>query len=171
MNLLGTWPLCPFELQCQFELSRLQTHLHMNTIMQRITFSREVWLDVIFLVHRTANKRVLSEAILYFRTPAYSSPECFCAPSNVSFPADIWSLAATLFHLVSGRLPFEEQDRDNLIARIVALDQLSPDIRDSSPEDVRSSISSAFASVIARGMAKLVENRHRSAEHMARKFS
>ena len=86
----------------------------------------------------------------------------------MSFASDVWSLAVTLFHLVSGSLPFTEQTAAALAVSIASdLDKPSPDIRDCSPENVRSNISSAFAAVISKGMAKRLENRYHSIDEFA----
>lgn len=102
------------------------------------------------------------------RTPAYASPENFSNVKDVSFSSDVWSLAATLFHLVSGELPFNEQTAVGLSVSIAGdLDKQSPDIRDRAPEEVRSNISSAFAAVIAKGMQKRAANRYQTVDEFA----
>ncbi len=102
------------------------------------------------------------------RTPAYASPENYCNANAVSFTTDVWSLAVTLFHLVSGSLPFTEQTTAALAVVIASdLDKPSPDIRDCCPENVRSNISSAFAAVIRKGMEKRLENRYHSIDDFA----
>jgi CheY-like chemotaxis protein len=40
-------------------------------------------------------------------TPAYMAPECLLAPATVDHRADIYSLGATLYHTVTGRVAFE----------------------------------------------------------------
>ena len=107
-------------------------------------------------------------SVLCPRTPAYASPENFCNVKEVSFPSDVWSLAATLFHLVSGELPFIEQTAVGLSVSIAGdLDKPSPDIRDRAPEAIRANISSAFAGVISTGMQKRAALRHQSMDEFA----
>lgn len=102
------------------------------------------------------------------RTPAYASPENFCNPGVVSYASDVWSLAVTLFHLVSGRLPFTEQTTAALSAAIAGdLDAPPPDVRDCVPEDVRSSISTAFSAVISKGIARRLDDRYASIDEFA----
>ena len=74
----------------------------------------------------------------------------------------------TLFHLVSGGLPFTEQSAAALSVSIAGdLDKPSPDVRDRAPEIIRSSISSAFAAVISKGMEKRIENRYQTIDEFA----
>jgi serine/threonine protein kinase len=51
-------------------------------------------------------------------TMYYAAPEVFLRPEAVSTKADMWSFAILLFALFSGRLPWEEVDRDTLIKQI-----------------------------------------------------
>ncbi len=80
----------------------------------------------------------------------------------------MWSLAVSLFHLVSGNLPFSEQTAAALSVAIAGdLDKPSPDIRDCAPELVRSNISTAFAAVISKGMQKRIGNRYKSIDEFS----
>ena len=113
-------------------------------------------------------KLALTNSWMQHRTPAYAPPEAFCNATAVSYPSDVWSLAASLFHLVAGNLPYEEQSTVGLSVSIAGdLDPPSPDIRDKAPEIIRSSISSTFATVIAKGMEKRMERRYQSVDEFA----
>ncbi len=57
-------------------------------------------------------------------TPAYLSPEQARGEADLDVRADIYSLGATLYHLVIGRLPFEGND-DSEVMRRQILDGLS----------------------------------------------
>ena len=106
--------------------------------------------------------------IKFAGTLQYSSPESFNNVKSISFPSDIWSLAVTLFQMISGEIPFEAPDIITASINIGSnLDIPSPDVRDLAPESVRAVISTAFAKVISKGMEKRVENRFRNVDEMA----
>jgi eukaryotic-like serine/threonine-protein kinase len=65
-------------------------------------------------------------------TPLYASPEQICG-RTLDARTDIYSLAATLFYVLSGRAPFSSENATQTIARIVSEDppsvrQLVPDV-------------------------------------------
>ena len=52
-------------------------------------------------------KAAKAEAGQAFGTPYYISPEQIRGEVNIDFRADIYSLGATFYHMVTGRVPFE----------------------------------------------------------------
>ena len=73
-----------------------------------------------------------------------------------------------MFHLASGKLPFNEPTVAGLSAAIAGdLDRPSPDVRDWAPEEVRATTSTPFAAVIAKGMEKRIGNRYASLDDLA----
>ena len=103
--------------------------------------------------------------LFWCRTPAYAAPEVFIDPTTTSFQADVWSLTTSLFHLVSGELPFECSTP--IIASVNISDFLkpAPDIRDKTPSE--RPISPSFAAVIAKGLEKNIERRFKSVDEMS----
>ena len=101
---------------------------------------------------------------MHHRTPSYAAPEVFMDPKSASFPADIWSLAASLFHLVSGELPFESSTPIIASVNISDMSKPAPNIREKTPAD--RPISVGFAAVIAKGLEKKIENRFKSMDEM-----
>mmetsp|Transcript_52267 Transcript_52267/g.136550 ORF Transcript_52267/g.136550 Transcript_52267/m.136550 type:complete len:228 (-) Transcript_52267:619-1302(-) len=100
-------------------------------------------------------------------TPAYSPPESFIDAKTVSFCSDVWSLAASIFHLVAGRLPFEVSSVAAAASIIADMSKHTPDIRDCVSEEKRATISQAFAQVIARGLEKDMSKRYQTVDDMA----
>jgi uncharacterized RDD family membrane protein YckC len=79
-------------------------------------------------------------------TPAYASPEQLRG-EELTVAADIYSVGATLYHLLTGRLPYETTDFVKLITEV--LDKIPP-----SPDSLRPEIPSGLAKVVLRCLAK-----------------
>ena len=91
-------------------------------------------------------------------TPHYMSPEQIRG-ERLDERADIYSLGATFFSLLTGRFPFE---RDNVIQILFAhCTQPTPDVR-----EVRPDVPERVAQIILRAMAKEPRARFASAEEM-----
>jgi hypothetical protein len=91
-------------------------------------------------------------------TPYYISPEA-ARGQEVDFRTDIYSLGATLYHLLTGQPVFDgESSRDVLRAR---LKQAAPDIRDLKPH-----ITDRTAAVINRMLAMDATDRHESYDEL-----
>ncbi len=88
-------------------------------------------------------------------TPAYMPPEQVRGDKVVTFSADIYSLGATLFHLVTGRVPF-----DGRTPALVMVSHLQDPVPD--PTHLVPEMRSATRDLILRAMAKDVQHRHRT---------
>ncbi|MEI7816818.1 MAG: serine/threonine-protein kinase, partial [Desulfuromonadales bacterium] len=94
----------------------------------------------------------LTVAGMMIGSPQYVSPEQAKALKDVDFSADMYSLGATLYHMLAGSPPYPG---NNAMAVIVKhLDEPIPDPRKAWPE-----ISEATANLIAVMMAKKKEGR------------
>ncbi len=108
-------------------------------------------------------------AIQFQGTPAYSSPENFVDLEKVSYPTDVWSLTATLFHLVSGQLPFEARTPLSASVSIAGnMEAAAPDVRDFASESCRANISSGFAEVLKKGLEKKIQSRFQSIDMLSK---
>jgi len=80
-------------------------------------------------------------------TPAYASPEQLRG-EDLTVASDIYSVGATLYHLLTGRPPHETTDFVRLITEV--LDKVPP-----APDKLRPEIPSGLARIILRCLAKL----------------
>lgn len=94
-------------------------------------------------------------------TPGYMSPEQ-CRGERVDRPSDVYALGATLFELLTGRLPFEVEEASPLAMMLKHISEPAPDPRTFRPE-----ISHGLSGVILRSLAKRPEDRYRSAGEFA----
>jgi tetratricopeptide (TPR) repeat protein/tRNA A-37 threonylcarbamoyl transferase component Bud32 len=87
-------------------------------------------------------------------TPAYMSPEQALGRLDVLGPAsDVYSLGATLYHLLSGRPPFADQDAGTVLLQVQAGDY--PHLRQLKPQ-----VPAALEAVCAKAMRLRPEDRY-----------
>ena len=95
-------------------------------------------------------------------TPQYISPEQILG-TDMDIRGDFYCLGATLYHLVSGKLPFEgslqEIVKQHLSAKPPSLRKAAPNVND------------FFAKIIHKMMAKKPESRYESAEALLSDFN
>jgi serine/threonine protein kinase len=122
-----------------------------------LTKSGAVKLADLGLARAIADKEAAAaERNKAFGTPYYISPEQIRGAADIGAPADIYGLGATLYHMLTGRVPFEgrtptEVMQKHLKAPLVPPDHLVP------------SISSDAAEIIEMTMAKSPSKRYQSA--------
>jgi predicted ATPase/class 3 adenylate cyclase len=89
-------------------------------------------------------------------TLAFASPEVAGRRAQVDHRADLYSLGATLFYLLSGRVPFDETDPLALAHAHMAIP--SPDLRQIAPD-----VPATIAGVVMKLLAKGPNERYQSA--------
>ncbi|RMD83040.1 MAG: serine/threonine protein kinase [Lentisphaerae bacterium] len=94
-------------------------------------------------------------------TPHYMSPEQGQGLIDIDFRADIYSLGASLFHMVTGRVPFDDQNAVTVITKHIVEDR--PDPRSINPD-----VSEPCAKLILTMMQRKREKRHPSWEALIR---
>ncbi|MCK6470498.1 MAG: serine/threonine protein kinase [Planctomycetes bacterium] len=80
-------------------------------------------------------------------TPYYLSPEQAIGSESVDHRADLYSLGVTLFHLLTGRVPFDDQSSTRVM--VMHVQQPPPD-----PRSINGAISRSTAQFILRLMSK-----------------
>jgi serine/threonine-protein kinase len=89
-------------------------------------------------------------------SPAYMSPEQVESPREVDVRADVWSLGAMLYELVTGKPPFRAE---TLVELTVAIREREPDPPEGIPDEL--------ARVIAKCLSKKASDRYPSAAELA----
>lgn len=93
------------------------------------------------------------EAGRAFGTPYYISPEQIRGELDIDFRADIYSLGATLYHLVTGRVPFEGPSPQAVMMKHLKEPLLPPD-------HINTSLSAGLGEVVEVMMTKDREHRY-----------
>jgi serine/threonine-protein kinase len=100
-----------------------------------------------------------SEAGKAYGTPYYISPEQIRGDVDIDFRADLYSLGATLYHMVTGRPPFDG-DSPSAVMHKHLRDPLVP------PDHINTALSSGISEIIEIAMAKNRDDRYASTEDM-----
>ncbi|PKL50885.1 MAG: serine/threonine protein kinase [Planctomycetes bacterium HGW-Planctomycetes-1] len=100
-----------------------------------------------------------SEAGKAFGTPYYISPEQIRGEMDLDARGDIYSLGATFYNMVTGRVPFEASTPSEVMKKHLR-EPLIP------PDHINTSLSAGISEVIEMMMAKKKEDRYPSAEEL-----
>ncbi len=100
-----------------------------------------------------------SEAGRAYGTPYYISPEQIRGDVDIDFRADIYSLGATMYHLLTGKVPFEG-DSPTAVMHKHLKSPLTP------PDHINTSLSAGVGEIIEVAMAKNRDERYARTEDM-----
>ena len=100
-----------------------------------------------------------AEAGKAYGTPYYISPEQIRGEMDIDFRADIYALGATLYHLVTGRVPFEGSTPAAVMHKHLK-EPLVP------PDHINTSLSAGLGEVVEVMMAKDRKRRYGSTRDM-----
>ena len=96
-----------------------------------------------------------AEAGKAFGTPYYISPEQIRGEIDIDFRADIYSLGATLYHLVTGRVPFEAPTPAGVMHKHLKAPLVPPD-------HINTALSGGMGQIVEVMMAKDRDRRYAS---------
>ena len=154
----------PEALDVMLQIARALTHAHAQGFIHRdvkpknimITPQRVAKLADMGLARLASDyETAQAEAGRAFGTPYYISPEQIRGQVDVDFRSDIYSLGATLYHLVTGRVPFEAPTPAGVMYKHLP-ERLIP------PDHVNGNLSSGLGEVVEAMMAKDPEKRYAS---------
>jgi serine/threonine protein kinase len=100
-----------------------------------------------------------AEAGKAFGTPYYISPEQIRGEINIGPPADIYSLGATLYHMVTGNVPFDGKNPSAVMHKHLKAELVAPD-------HVNPKLSAGISEVIEMMMAKDPKRRYQSCKDL-----
>ena len=107
------------------------------------------------------DKWVLSEAGMAIGTPYYISPEQVRGQTNIDTRADIYSLGATLYHMVTGRVPYGGETPEEVMRKHVDFNvSLVP------PDHLNPRLSAGLGMVVETMMAKNREHRYQTPDDL-----
>lgn len=96
-----------------------------------------------------------AEAGKAFGTPYYISPEQIRGEKDIGPPADIYSLGATLYHMVTGNVPFDGKNPSAVMHKHLKAELVAPD-------HVNPKLGAGISEVIEMMMAKNPAKRYRT---------
>jgi len=111
------------------------------------------------LAKRVGGSSSMTHTGMAIGSPHYISPEQALGRKDVDFRADIYSLGCTLYHLVTGRLPYESEEA--LAVMLKHIHEPSPRVTDVMPD-----CPAPMVKLLDRMLAKDPQLRHRSYEEL-----
>jgi len=145
-------------------------HAHQRGLIHRdikpenviLTKDGGVKLADLGLARLTADEKwAMSEAGMAIGTPYYISPEQVRGQVDVDIRADIYSLGATLYHMVTGQVPYDGETAAEVMRKHVDKNTfITP------PDHLNTKLSSGLGVVVETMMAKNRENRYRNPDDL-----
>jgi serine/threonine-protein kinase len=145
-------------------------HAHQKGLIHRdikpeniiLTKDRNVKLADLGLARPTADEKwALAEQGMAIGTPYYISPEQVGGRVDIDIRADIYGLGATLYHMVTGRVPFPGDDPNEVMRK-----HANPNCLLEPPDHLNTKLSSGIGVVVETMMAKDRDNRYRNPEDL-----
>jgi serine/threonine-protein kinase len=145
-------------------------HAHARGLIHRdikpenviLTKDGNVKLADLGLARLTADEKwAMSEAGMAIGTPYYISPEQVRGQIDVDIRADIYSLGASLYHMVTGRVPYDGETPTEVMRKHVDRTvTLVP------PDHLNTNLSSGLGMVVETMMSKNREQRYRNPDDL-----
>jgi len=150
------------------QVARALEHAHDRDLIHRDVKPKNIMIDTAGVVkladmglarETTDIEAAKTEKGKAYGTPYYIAPEQIRGEMDIDGRADIYSLGATFYHLVTGRLPFMAEDPSDVMRKHLR-EQLVP------PDHINTSLSAGVSEVIEIMMAKRKEDRYSNATEL-----
>ncbi len=150
------------------QICKALVHAHENGLIHRDVKPKNIMItpggvaklaDMGLAREKDDQEAAQAEAGKAYGTPYYISPEQIRGELNIDFRADIYSLGATFYHMITGRVPFEGASPAVVMHKHLK-EELVP------PDHIISTISSGTSEIIEVAMAKEPKNRYASTQDM-----
>ncbi|KKK91407.1 hypothetical protein LCGC14_2713290, partial [marine sediment metagenome] len=148
------------------QVARALAHAHARNLIHRDVKPKNIMINKqgivkladMGLARETSDiKAAKSEKGKAFGTPYYIAPEQIRGELNIDGRADIYALGATLFHMVTGRVPFDAKSPSEVMRKHLK-EVLTP------PDHINTALSAGISEVIEVMMAKKLKDRYNSIE-------
>ncbi len=155
-------------INCILQVSQALNHAHARGFIHRdvkpknimVTNDGIVKLADMGLAREISDyKTAQSEQGRAYGTPYYISPEQIRGEINIDFRADIYSLGATLYHMVTGKVPFEGSTPSSVMHKHLK-EELVP------PDHLNTKLSAGMAEIIEGMLAKQRDDRYPSTKDL-----
>jgi len=150
------------------QVARALAHAHACSLIHRdvkpknimISTNGTVKLADMGLARETTDiEAAQSEAGKAYGTPYYIAPEQIRGKIDIDGRADIYGLGSTLYHMLTGRVPFMAEDSADVMRKHLR-EKLIP------PDHINTSLSAGVSEVIEIMMAKRKEDRYNDIEEL-----
>ena len=155
-------------LEIIIQVARALAHSHARGLIHRDVKPKNIMINTAGVVkladmglarETTDIEAAQTEAGKAYGTPYYIAPEQIRGEIDIDGRADIYSLGATFYHLVTGRVPFMADDPADVMRKHLK-EQLIP------PDHINTSLSAGTSEIIEVMMAKRKEDRYKDAEEL-----
>jgi serine/threonine-protein kinase len=150
------------------QIARALEHAHRHKMVHRDVKPENIMLTAdgiaklcdLGLAKREEGDAGLTQAGLSVGTPNYISPEQARGEGDVDIRSDIYSLGASLYHIVTGQVPF-----DGTVPSVVMTKHITEDLVP--PMKLRPDLSPEANAIVMKSMQKKREDRYQLPEQMA----